>query len=49
MLADYKKLLLVVDQMKKQNIHADQTRLISDFERDYFKHLDDASTSSLSQ
>ncbi|XP_038119315.1 testis-expressed protein 9 [Culex quinquefasciatus] len=48
-LADYKKLLLVVDQMKKQNIHADQTRLISDFERDYFKHLDDASTSSLSQ
>ncbi|XP_055532225.1 dynein regulatory complex protein 1 [Wyeomyia smithii] len=48
-LADYKKLLLAVDQMKKQNFHLDQTRLMSDFERDYFKHLDDSSEVALSQ
>ncbi|XP_053688686.1 dynein regulatory complex protein 1 [Sabethes cyaneus] len=48
-LADYKKLLLAVDQMKKQNFHLDQTRLMSDFERDYFRHLDDSSSVALSQ
>ncbi|XP_055613025.1 uncharacterized protein LOC129759576, partial [Uranotaenia lowii] len=48
-LADYKKLLLAVDHMKKQNFHMDQTRLTSDFERDYFRHLDEASTASFSQ
>ncbi|XP_058836421.1 dynein regulatory complex protein 1-like, partial [Topomyia yanbarensis] len=47
-LTDYKKLLLAVDQMKKQNFHLDQARLISDFEQDYFRHLDDGSSVSLS-
>ncbi|EAT38225.1 AAEL009865-PA [Aedes aegypti] len=48
-LADYKKLLMAVDQMKKQNFQSDQARLISDFERDYFRHLDDVSSCSLPQ
>nr|XP_029715668.1 coiled-coil domain-containing protein 175 [Aedes albopictus] len=48
-LADYKKLLMVVDQMKKHNFQTDQARLISDFERDYFRHLDDVSSCSLPQ
>ncbi|XP_055628420.1 uncharacterized protein LOC129769910 [Toxorhynchites rutilus septentrionalis] len=49
-LSDYKKLLVTMDQMKKQNFQTDQSRLMSDFERDYFRHLDDASSScNLSQ
>ncbi|XP_058462168.1 IgA FC receptor [Malaya genurostris] len=47
-LADYKKLLLAVDQMKKQNFHMDQARLMSDFEKDYFRHLEDGSSVSIS-
>uniref|UniRef100_A0A182WL13 Testis-expressed sequence 9 protein n=1 Tax=Anopheles minimus TaxID=112268 RepID=A0A182WL13_9DIPT len=41
-LADYKKLLLSVDQMKKQQFNQEQTRQINDFEKDYLRHLDEA-------
>uniref|UniRef100_A0A182M684 Testis-expressed sequence 9 protein n=1 Tax=Anopheles culicifacies TaxID=139723 RepID=A0A182M684_9DIPT len=44
-LADYKKLLLSVDQMKKQQFNQEQSRQINDFEKDYLRHLDDAATS----
>ncbi|XP_058065979.1 macoilin-2-like [Anopheles bellator] len=42
-LADYKKLLLSVDQLKKQNFNQEQSKLINDFEKDYFRHLEDPS------
>ncbi|XP_052873667.1 uncharacterized protein LOC128278985 [Anopheles cruzii] len=42
-LADYKKLLLSVDQLKKQNFNQEQSKLINDFEQDYFRHLEDPS------
>uniref|UniRef100_A0AAG5D320 Testis-expressed sequence 9 protein n=1 Tax=Anopheles atroparvus TaxID=41427 RepID=A0AAG5D320_ANOAO len=45
-LADYKKLLLSVDQMKKQNFNQEQSKLLNDFEKDYFRHLDDAAAPS---
>ncbi|KFB50490.1 AGAP007052-PA-like protein [Anopheles sinensis] len=45
-LADYKKLLLSVDQMKKQNFNQEQSKLLHDFEKDYFRHLDEAASSS---
>ncbi|XP_053674705.1 uncharacterized protein LOC128725012 [Anopheles nili] len=41
-LADYKKLLLSVDQMKKLNFNQEQSKAINDFEKDYFRHLDEA-------
>ncbi|XP_049290195.1 uncharacterized protein LOC125767558 [Anopheles funestus] len=44
-LADYKKLLLSVDQMKKQQFNQDQCRQINDFEKDYLRHLDEAASS----
>ncbi|XP_058124256.1 uncharacterized protein LOC131282070 [Anopheles ziemanni] len=45
-LADYKKLLLSVDQMKKQNFNQEQSKLLHDFEKDYFRHLEEAASSS---
>ncbi|XP_062550586.1 uncharacterized protein LOC134215402 [Armigeres subalbatus] len=48
-LADYKKMLMAFDHMKKQNFQSDQARLITDFERDYFRHLDDVSSCSMPQ
>ncbi|XP_035916736.1 uncharacterized protein LOC118514175 [Anopheles stephensi] len=44
-LADYKKLLLSVDQMKKQQFNQEQSRQINDFEQDYLRHLDEAASS----
>ncbi|XP_050074705.1 uncharacterized protein LOC126562287 [Anopheles maculipalpis] len=44
-LADYKKLLLSVDQMKKQQFNQEQSRQINDFEKDYLRHLDEAASS----
>uniref|UniRef100_A0A2M4ANG3 Putative testis-expressed sequence 9 protein n=2 Tax=Anopheles triannulatus TaxID=58253 RepID=A0A2M4ANG3_9DIPT len=43
-LADYKKLLLSVDQMKKQCFNQEQSKLINDFEKDYYRHLEEPST-----
>ncbi|XP_053665756.1 girdin [Anopheles marshallii] len=43
-LADYKKLLLSVDQMKKQQFNQEQSRQINDFEKDYLRHLDEAAS-----
>uniref|UniRef100_A0A182FER6 Testis-expressed sequence 9 protein n=1 Tax=Anopheles albimanus TaxID=7167 RepID=A0A182FER6_ANOAL len=40
-LADYKKLLLSVDQMKKQCFNQEQSKLINDFEKDYYRHLEE--------
>ncbi|XP_050094107.1 uncharacterized protein LOC126576849 [Anopheles aquasalis] len=47
-LADYKKLLLSVDQMKKQSFNQEQSKLINDFEKDYYRHLEEPSTSTTS-
>uniref|UniRef100_A0A182QWV7 Testis-expressed sequence 9 protein n=1 Tax=Anopheles farauti TaxID=69004 RepID=A0A182QWV7_9DIPT len=45
-LADYKKLLLSVDQLKKQHFNQEQSKQMNDFEKDYFRHLDEAATAS---
>uniref|UniRef100_A0A182TE39 Testis-expressed sequence 9 protein n=1 Tax=Anopheles melas TaxID=34690 RepID=A0A182TE39_9DIPT len=44
-LADYKKLLLSVDQLKKQQFNQEQSKQMNDFEQDYLRHLDGAATS----
>uniref|UniRef100_A0A182JX46 Testis-expressed sequence 9 protein n=1 Tax=Anopheles christyi TaxID=43041 RepID=A0A182JX46_9DIPT len=43
-LADYKKLLLSVDQMKKQQFNQEQSKQMNDFEKDYLRHLDEAAS-----
>uniref|UniRef100_A0A182PF35 Testis-expressed sequence 9 protein n=1 Tax=Anopheles epiroticus TaxID=199890 RepID=A0A182PF35_9DIPT len=43
-LADYKKLLLSVDQLKKQQFNQEQSKQLNDFEKDYLRHLDGAAS-----
>uniref|UniRef100_A0A182NJP7 Testis-expressed sequence 9 protein n=1 Tax=Anopheles dirus TaxID=7168 RepID=A0A182NJP7_9DIPT len=45
-LADYKKLLLSVDQLKKHHFNQEQSKQMNDFEQDYFRHLDEAASGS---